>query len=334
MQRVWCIMHYMAKAHVAVLRGGPSHTYDLSIRTGNEYLTHLDTLGVAAHDIFVDKHGAWHRRGVPVAPHVALEGIDTVLNTLSGEYAEDGQLRQQINQFDIPMPGSSVFASHVAFDKARTKHALPTLAGIHTPQSMVFHAVDFRDHLDQAVDELFHFFGPPYVLKPLRGSASVSTVLAYTIPDVLEALELAFIAWDAVVIEEYIRGTEITAGVLRNMRDADLYSLPAVEIRLTKEHSVLDYDTKYNHAAEYICPTTLPYDTKQAIEAAAKAIHNHLELGSYSRSDFKVHPSGRVYFLETNTEPEISAASPFGVSLDAVGITMPQLLEHFIEYES
>lgn len=324
----------MAKAHVAVLRGGPSHTYDLSIRTGNEYLTHLDTLGVVAHDIFIDKQGVWYRRGLPVPTHIALEGIDTVLNTLSGEYAEDGQLRQCINQFDIPMPGSSVFASHVAFDKVRTRYNIPKISGIHMPQSKVFYAIDFKDHVEQAIDELFHSFGPPYVLKPLRGSASVSTVLAYTIPDALEALSLAFIAWDAVIIEEYIRGTEITAGVLRGMRDTELYALPAVEIRLATQHAVHDYDTKFNHSAEYICPTTLSYDTKQAIEAAAKEIHNHLELGSYSRSDFKVHPSGRVYFLETNTEPEITAASPFGVSLDAVGISMPQLLEHFIEYES
>lgn len=324
----------MAKAHVAVLRGGPSHTYDLSIRTGNEYLTHLDTLGMPAQDIFVDKHGMWHRRGVAVPPHVALEGIDTVLNTLSGEYAEDGQLRQLINQFDMPMPGSSVFANHVTFDKARTRHNLPNIPGVHVPNMVVFYAVDFRDRIQQAADELFHTFGPPYVVKPLRGSASVSTVLAYTIPDLIEALELAFIVWDAVVVEEYIRGTEITVGTVRNLRDIDVYTLPAVELRLPNQHAVLDYDTKFTHAAEYICPTTLSYDTKQAIEETARAIHQHLELGTYSRADFKVHPSGRVYFLETNTEPEITAQSPFGVALDAVGVSMPQFIEHLVAYES
>lgn len=321
----------MARAHVAVLRGGPSHTYDLSLRTGNEYLTHLDTLGVPAQDIFVDKQGTWHRRGIPVPLHVALEGVDVVLNTLSGEYAEDGQLRQELAPLGVRLPGTSTFASHIAFDKARARHRIPSIPGVHVPQMVVFHAVDFKDKLAEAVDELFHTFGPPYVIKPLRGSASVSTVVARTIPEAIEALELAFIIWDAVVVEEYIRGTEVTCGVVENFRDADVYTFPAVEIRIPKGHDVLDYQTKFAHNAEYICPTTLSFDTKTRIEDASRLVHQELGLGTYSRADFKVHPSGRIYFLEVNTEPEMSTQSPFGVALDAVGVPLPAFLEHLVE---
>ena len=324
----------MAYSHVAVLRGGPSHTYDLSIKTGNEYLGHLDTLGITAHDIFIDKSGTWHRRGIPMPPHAALEGIDIALNTLSGEYGEDGTLRRDIASLGIQLPGSSAFSAQRTFDKARTRHALSHIPGIHMPQSTVFYAIDFKEHLEEAIDELFHSFGPPYVLKPLRGSASVSVIMARTIPETIEALELAFITWDAVLIEEYVRGTEVTCGALADFRDQSTYTLPAVEIRLPKNENVLDYNTKFTHAAEYLCPTTLSFDIKTLIEDTTRAVHNELELGTYSRADFRVHPSGRVYFLETNTEPEITQASPFGVALDAVGVSLPHYLEHLVHYRS
>src|SRR4051812_27194840 len=94
---------------IAVLRGGPSAHYETSLRTGEFVLSHLrkEPEKYVISDVFIDKEGNWHLAGRKVTPYVALKGTDLAWNALHGDYGEDGQVSQLLNNLHIPHTGSS-----------------------------------------------------------------------------------------------------------------------------------------------------------------------------------------------------------------------------------
>ncbi len=96
---------------VGVLRGGPSSEYEVSLKSGANVLGALDTGKYEARDIFIDKSGQWHMRGVPLTPARALEGVDVALNVVHGEYGEDGTLQRILDTIQIPYTGADALTS-------------------------------------------------------------------------------------------------------------------------------------------------------------------------------------------------------------------------------
>src|SRR3990172_1010615 len=106
---------------VAVLRGGPSSEYDVSLKTGASVLEALDKEKYEPRDIFISRGGQWHLHGVEVAPERALFGADVAFNALHGEYGEDGSVQRLLERLGMPYTGSGAAGSAVAFNKNRTR---------------------------------------------------------------------------------------------------------------------------------------------------------------------------------------------------------------------
>ena len=180
--------------------------------------------------------------------------------------------------------------------------------------------------------ELFAFFRgfpQPSVVKPIRGGSSVGVSITNSYEELRDGIMHAFKYSPKVLVEEYIRGREATCGVLEDFRGESLYALPPVEITPPDGSPFFDYEAKYSGESKEICPSTFTDEVKAKLEHLAREIHKKLELRHYSRSDFIVSPRG-IYFLEVNTLPGLTSESLLPKSMEVVGCSFPQFIEHVI----
>lgn len=317
----------MAKLTIGVLRGGPSSEYDVSLKTGAAMLEHLPQEKYVGRDILIDKSGQWHMRGMPIAPEKALQTLDAVLIGLHGKYGEDGTVQRLLKAHGKPFAGSDHIGSALSLHKI---HAKERASQLEVP--VLKHRVIFRDDLQEPSKLVSYYrsFAPPLVIKPISGGSSVGVTLAVTFEDFRRALENALVEDEQVMMEEYVMGREATVGVLNNFRNQSVYSLPEIEIVPNKQNKFFDYKAKYSGESEEICPGRFSKELKDELGRLAKLVHEGFGLRHYSRTDFMISNRGKIYFLEVNTLPGLTPASLIPKSLDAVGCTFPQFLEHLI----
>jgi len=322
------------KVRVGVLRGGISPEYDVSLKTGGAVLEHLPKEKYHPVDILLTKDGTWHINGLQTDLPKISRKVDVVFNALHGEYGEDGKVQRLFEHFNIPFTGSGSLSSAVGMHKGLAKEEFKK-AGLRTAKYVIFPGERIkndvkRPHLFQMlVIDILENIPTPLVAKPVNGGSSVGTFIARTemdLPGIL--LDLADSGWD-IIFEEFIAGKEATCGVVDDFRGEKLYSLLPVEIRPLESSQFFDYTAKYGGGSEEICPGNFTRDESRVIQNMARSAHRALGLRHYSRSDFIVTPKG-IYILETNTLPGLTEQSLLPKSLEAVGSSLPEFLDHVV----
>jgi D-alanine-D-alanine ligase len=316
------------KTRVAILRGGPSPEYEVSLKTGANLLSLLsqDEEKYEPVDIFIDKQGVWHYRGLPTEPHKALRYIDVAVNAMHGAYGEDGRVQKILESHKTPYTGSDVLSSALAMSKDMAKKVYKR-HGIRTPE---YEVLKNEPELEEKLVEIFRNFLHPVIVKPAAGGSSIGTKLAHTWEELRESVKSAFEHSERVLVEEFVRGKEATCGVIESFRDEKLYALMPIEI-VKDKNSIFGFDEKYSGKAEENCPGSFTKEENKLIEAAAKNAHTALGLRHYSRTDMIITPRGNVYVLETNSLPGLTKESLFPKALKALGIKEKQFLDHLIE---
>ena len=314
------------KISVAVLRGGPSSEYDVSLITGAAVLEHMPEKYIA-HDIFIDKKGVWHREGMPRTPEKALHGFDVVINAMHGEFGEDGKVQHILDGLNIPYTGSKALASALGMNKMLSKKAFID-AGILTPE---FLYVEVGEDLEADAKEIMESFPLPAVVKPNAAGSSVGVSIARDRASLLAGLKKAAKVSNQILIEQYIEGREATCGVIEKFRGEDFYPLMPIEIVPQAHQNFFDYEAKYSEqkGAKEVCPANFDLKTMKVLQDMAISAHQALGLRHYSRSDFIVSPQG-IYILETNSQPGLTPQSLLPKSLVAVGSSFSHFLDHLI----
>ncbi len=316
----------MAPIRVGVLRGGISHEYDVSLQTGGSILRYLPE-DYKARDILIDKSGLWHLDGLPVGPEQLGRNVDVIFNALHGEYGEDGQVQNLLDNLNIPYTGSGHLASAVGMNKSLAKEHFRR-AGLKVASGFV---IDQGQDLSEVVRLIFQKVSPPWVVKPADGGSSVGLTLAKTPEQLAKAIEDSLRYSQHVLVEEFILGREATVGVIDNFRDEEHYVLLPIEIvRPQGENSVWGYEDKYSGETQEICPGHFSEAEKQELMIAAKLAHRAIGARHYSRSDFILSPRG-IYILEINTLPGMTENSLLPKSLAAVGCPYPHFLDHLLK---
>ena len=277
-------------------------------------------------DIYIDRAGIWHERGRPTTPERVLPQLDVVVIGLHGEYGEDGEVQKLLSRFGVPYTGSDPFASYLAMHKVLTKERAKEL-GLLTPR---YRFVEQGQDIDAAAHDIVRSFHQPVVVKPVRWGSSVGISIVGGFQPVRDAIA-ALLEEDAggVLVEELIRGTEATAGVVEGLRGESLYALPAIEI-IPPEQDFFSYEAKYSGCSREIVPGRFTRPVQEELMRLARMMHEGLGLSHYSRSDFIVSPKG-IYFIETNTLPGMTAESLLPKSLDAVGVSFADFLSHLVD---
>ena len=313
---------------IAVLRGGPSEEYAVSMETGAAVLKALEEMKYPYKDIVITKKGEWLDEGKVKTPKNTLDAIDTVFIALHGAYGEDGGVQKLLQDLEIPFTGSKAMPSAIAFNKTTTKDLLKDM-DIKMPKHKHIKKDSVTD-IESLVDSLNKELGEELFIKPNTGGSSQGARYSPNKDSLRIALKELFEVYESLLIEEFIQGKEATVGVLNDFRDELIYSLPAIEIVPPSGEPLFSFENKYNGKTKEICPGRFSYKEKTELEEMARKIHSELRCDHYSRSDFILR-NGDVYFLEINTLPGLTSESLMHKAAAAVGLGFNDLIEHLIE---
>jgi D-alanine-D-alanine ligase len=317
----------MSKMRVAVLRGGLSDEYDVSLNSGASVLEHIDKDKFDPLDVIISRGGEWLLEGRTRLPEQVLQTVDAVFIALHGTYGEDGTLQRLLDRYSVPYTGSKAFASALAMNKVLTKAHLKD-SHVKVPRHVVVSQGSLKD-LGKVVENISSLFGPYYVVKPVASGSSVGTRMVSDQATLTKTLTELLKDFDEVMVEERIDGREASCGVIERYRDKDIYTLPPIEIVVPDSAEFFDNTVKYDGTTEEICPSTFSHDTKREIEELSSYIHKSLDLAQYSRSDFIVSKDG-IYFLEVNTLPGLTTESLLPKEICAVGGTYTDFITHLL----
>ena len=304
----------MKKLNLALLSGGISSEREVSLNSGEQVYEALDKekYRITRYDPKTDLG-----KLVQDAPE-----IDAALIILHGPYGEDGTVQGLLELLDIPYLGSGVLGSAVAMNKVATKK-MYALAGVPTPAYIVASPGNVLDPND--VEGRIGF---PVVVKPAEAGSSVGMSIV-TEKDMLKsAMDRAFEHGNSILLEEYIEGIELTAGVVGNEA---LEALPLIEIVPNEEYAFFDYEAKYTPGkTDEICPARIDDVITAKAQTFAKMAHQALFCEGYSRTDMMLKGKD-LYILETNTIPGMTATSLLPQAALVGGMTFTVLLDRLIE---
>lgn len=317
----------MSKIRVAIIKGGPSHEHNFSIKTAEEVFKKIPK-HYCVHDVFIDKNCGWHLDGKFAHPEKVARTVDVVFNATHGQFGEDGELQQILDSFGIPYTGSGATASLQGMNKFLAKNAFKN-AGLSTPNFVV---VDSSEDFKEAAVKVCKKVGTTVVVKPLSSGSSVGVVVVNGIKDLIKALEWVSGFSKKILVEEYIKGVEATCGVIENFRKQKYYALMPAEVVPRDGAKFLDYGTKLDGGAmEKIPAESFSPELKKKIEDAAVKAHKAIGAKHYSRTDFIITPRGKIYVLEINTLPGLGEKDVFTKSLESVGAKYSDFLDHLIK---
>ena len=238
----------------------------------------------------------------------AVRDAEVLFLALHGGRGEDGTIQTILNVLGVPYTGSGPLGSGLAMDKDVSKRLFRT-SGVETADWLMapVKASDAGTRL-----------GWPLVVKPSKQGSTVGLTVVKEPSDFDGAVELAFQYDDEVMVETFIPGRELTVGILGDE------ALPVGEI--IPRHEIFDYECKYTPGmSEELFPAKLQRDVAEQCQQLGLTAHRALKLGGYSRVDFRMHPDGRLYCLEANTLPGMTATSLFPQAGRAAGIGFPEL---------
>ena len=307
------------KIKVGIVMGGPSSEHEISLITGKNVLDNLDKNRFQGFRIIIDKEGKWFFEGKIIEPKELFRRVDVVFNALHGEFGEDGEIQKIFENYGIPYTGSGPKASFNGMAKWKARLIFQD-NGLLVPKAI------------KVTPQTSHFlpnFSYPWIIKPREKGSSVGIFKVNNEDEYTELIKETFKFGSTAIIEQFIPGREISAGVIENFRGERYFSLPPIEIVLVD--SFFDYHTKYNGGAKEICPANFEKEIDEEIRKTAIVAHQSIGARDYSRSDMILGDDGKLYILEINTLPGLTEKSLLPKEAKAVGISLKDLISHLID---
>ena len=238
---------------------------------------------------------------------------DIVYMALHGDCGENGELQAFFDSRNIRYTGSGAVGCRNAMDKWISKQ-LFSEAGILTPRGILLKAGDPVDPESLPL---------PCVVKPCNGGSSIGVSIVNDRRDLYDALKLAFSMENTILVEEYIKGRELSCGVLGDA------ALPPIEI--IPLHGFYDYKNKYQAgASREVTPAEIDAAATEKIQSTELRVFRLLGLSVYGRIDFLLTETGDAYCLEANTLPGMTPTSLLPQEAAVVGYSYEKLCDTII----
>ena len=265
---------------VGVLMGGPSSEHEVSLNTGQNVLENLDKTKYLPVAVKISKIGRWFLNGKLTNQSSALKGHDVVFNALHGTFGEDGKVQAILEHAGIKYTGSGIAGSAIAMDKFHSREIFK-LAGLNTPKTLKLKRGE--NYVARASFFVNKIVKLPVVVKPCSNGSSVGVQIVEDLDKLEKAVATAFKLDKFVLIEEFIKGRELTCGVVENLtsptcNNCEIGALPVTEIIPIKNHKFFNYEAKYKtgHSNEI---TPAPIDEVLTKKAQDIAVRAHQVLG-------------------------------------------------------
>ena len=300
---------------IVVLCGGPSTEAEVSRRTGRAIYDALKSKNYNVELMELNPQ--------TFAADIREKDCSIVFNAVHGRYGEDGLIQGTLDMLKIPYTGSGVLAAALTMDKVATKHFLNS-AQISTPRFAVYREVDRRTELAAEIERTF---GLPVVIKAAAQGSSIGVTIVEDSLDIEAAIDNAFIFGDEILVEEFIKGRELTVAVCGNEDDAE--AMPVIEITTTTGR--YDYKSKYTKGlSTHICPAPLSDDLTDEVQRVAVAAFKVCKCAGVARVDMMLSEKNVPYVIEVNSVPGMTETSLVPDAARAAGIDFPELCEKIL----
>lgn len=344
----------MNQQTIAVLFGGCSSEYSVSLASAHSVIQHIDQNAYRVLSVGISRRGDWflfrgdidkiasdawqsERDCTPVAfsqnrtSHELIllrpEGVeriwvDAAFPVLHGKNGEDGTVQGLLELAGIPLVGCGTLASALCMDKDRS-HQLVQAAGIAVPNSFV---LDCQNEIDTAYIAA-RKIGYPLFVKPVRAGSSFGITCVQDESALLAAIRLAFTFDDQAILEERISGFEVGCAVM-GREELVVGELDEVEL----SGGFFNYEEKYTLKTSALhVPARITPEQSKRIKETAKTIYRVLGCSGFARVDVFFTPEGSIVFNEVNTIPGFTSHSRFPNKMKAAGYSFEQVLARAIE---
>ena len=341
------------KLRVAVLFGGCSTEYDVSLQSSYAVITKLNKERYEIIQIGITPQGDWFRFfGSPeqiandtwrksgqcisaiISPdrnthglvefhqdRVIVTEIDIVFPVLHGKNGEDGTIQGLLEMAGIPFVGCNTLSSAICMDKD-VAHQLVALKGIRIPESVIISQRILEDELMFLTKELNY----PLFVKPVKAGSSLGITKVIDKDELFTATLTAFEYDNKIIIEECIEGFEVGCAVLGNQ---ELIVGKVDEIELSQ--GFFDYTEKYTLKTSNIhMPARVDEATEKRIRETAITIYQGLHCTGFARVDMFLTPEHEIVFNEVNTIPGFTSHSRYPSMLNGIGMTYEEILDALI----
>ena len=318
------------KKNIAVVMGGYSSEYKISLKSGSVVCDNLDTSIYDAYPIHIFKD-KWviAQNGIEylIDKHDFSANIngdkitfDCVFNAIHGSPGEDGQLIAYFELLNIPHTSAPSYNMALTFNKRDCLSVLKPY-GIKMATS---YYLNLGDTINE--QEIINTVGLPCFVKANKAGSSFGVSKVHKIEDLKQAIEESFKEDDEIIIESFLDGTEVSVGVITYK--GEITVLPITEI--VSENDFFDYEAKYLGKSQEITPARLTDKETKRINEVSKKVYTTLKMKGFSRSEY-ILIDGEPYMIEMNTVPGMTTESILPQQANEAGISLQELFGNAIE---
>ena len=312
--------------NIAILMGGYSSEYEISLASGNvvyDILKKNKKFNFYKIIISVDK---WYhididnsiyeidKKNFTIIKNNKIVNFDLVFNTIHGIPGENGEIQRYFDNLKIPQTSSESDVAELTFNKNDCKNKLKEIEII-TPKSLL---LNIEDEIN--VDNILEKIKMPFFIKPNKGGSSYGISRIDKRKNIIKGIKKCFKEDNEALIEEEIIGREISVGVVNYKNE--IIALPPTEI--ISYNTFFDYEAKYKGESDEITPAEITKEEEITIKKKSIEIYKFLKLSGFSRSDF-ILKNNIFYFLEVNTNPGLTKESILPQQARAANINLYDL---------
>ncbi len=323
------------KKNIALLAGGYSGEYVISIQTAETIERNLDKDQFNVYQIFITRDDWWHE--LPSGEKVSVDKNDfslTINNehirfdcafiAIHGTPGEDGRMQGYLDMMQVPYTTCNSIVSALTFNKSYCNKVVRDFNVVNIANSV--HLIKGEPY---SVGTILDQLKLPVFVKPNESGSSLGVSKVKSVEEIMPAIEKAFREDNQVLIEEFIEGRELTIGVYR--LGQYLHTLPPTEI--VSKNEFFDYEAKYTPGVtNEITPAPITPELHEELKTKAIHIYRHLNCRGVVRMDFILQTrTGKLYFLEVNTMPGQSENSIVPQQVREAGLSLKEFYGALLE---
>lgn len=322
------------KKNIALVAGGYSGEYEISIRSAGQIAQNIDTNKYNVYTIVIekkswyysieDKHVEIDKNDFSITLNEEKINFDGALIIVHGTPGENGLLQGYFDMLNIPYTTCSALVSTITFDKEVCNALVRSFDIVNVAKNT---SVFKDEELD--LDKISETINFPLFVKPSEGGSSIGMSKVSCKEDLLPAIEKAFDVHHKVLIEEFIEGREFSCGVMQ-VGEKEIIAFPMTEI--VSQTEFFDYDAKYNGLSNEITPAQVSEELMLRVQETTKKLYKRLNCSGVCRIDFIYREKDdKLFFLEVNTTPGQSAQSIVPQQVRAMGRDTKWLYQTLLE---
>jgi D-alanine-D-alanine ligase len=326
---IYCFV--MNKKHIAVVMGGYSSEFEISLKSGAVVCESLDKEKYNVYPVHILKDGWYYiaengsKHPINKADFSFSNGSqniqpDAVFNTIHGTPGEDGYFQAYLELIGVPQTSTGFYQAALSFNKRDCLSVLKNF-GVKCANSYYINKGNTIN-----LEEIVKKVGLPCFVKPNRAGSSFGVSKVNDMEQLLPAIEKAYKEDSEVIIETGLIGIEVSVGVYQ--KNGEIIAMSPTEI--VSENDFFDYEAKYLGKSQEITPARITEEETEKVKSEAIRIYNLLNMKGVTRSDFIIQ-KGLPFFIETNTTPGLSTESIIPKQAREAGMSLTQFFDILVQ---